>query len=309
MMHAHRPLTFAVLILSGALARADLIDDVRKDIAAKNFAQAEQRIAAEQKARGAKPELAEAVSWLARGALDAGNLDQADRYATQAKQMALRVLGTRKLDADPWSPIAVGAAIEVHGRVLNARGGTPAALEYLRGQLRIYSNTSLVERIQKNINLISLEGKAAPPLEAKEWIGPKQPPSLAALKGKAVLLFFWAHWCPDCKEIAPVLAELKKRYGARGLEVVGPTRYYGYVANGDEAPPAKEKLYIDQIRQRYYAALSDMPAPLSNANFSRYGSSSTPTLVLVNRAGVVSWYHPGTAPPQELAARIEAALK
>src|SRR6201999_1912206 len=152
--------------------------------------------------------------------------DQADRYATQAKRMALRILGTRKLDSDPRLPIAVGAAIEVHGKVLNARGETPAALDYLRGELKTYGNTSIGERIQKNINLISLEGKPAPALEAKEWIGPKQPPSLSALKGKAVLLFFWAHWCPDCKEIAPLLAELKRRYGPRGLEILSPTRYY-----------------------------------------------------------------------------------
>ena len=51
-----------------------------------------------------------------------------------------------------------------------------------------------------------------------------------------------------------------------------------------------------------------MPAPLSNANFARYGASSTPTLVLVDRKGIVSWYHPGAATEQELSSQIEKAL-
>jgi thiol-disulfide isomerase/thioredoxin len=239
------------------------------DIAAKNFARADQRIAAYQKSRGATPELAEAVSWLARGALETKNLPQADRYATQAKQMALRILGTRKVDSDPFLPIAIGAAIEVHGRILNAGGDTAAAIEYFRGELKTYGSTSIGERIQKNINLISLEGKPAPALDARDWIGTKQPPSLAAFKGKAVLLFFWAHWCPDCKEIAPLLGELKKRYGPRGLEIVSPTRYYGYVAGGIEAPPVQEKAYIELVRQRYYGALGDTPSPISQNACSR----------------------------------------
>jgi len=52
-----------------------------------------------------------------------------------------------------------------------------------------------------------------------------------------------------------------------------------------------------------------MPVPLSNANFERYGASTTPTLVLVDRQGIVSWYHPGNASEQELAAHIEQVLR
>jgi thiol-disulfide isomerase/thioredoxin len=132
---------------------------------------------------------------------------------------------------------------------------------------------------------------------------------LATLKGRPVLLFFWAHWCPDCKEMAPIVARMMRTYGPKGLAVVGPTRYYGYVADGEDAPPAVEKKYIEEVRQRYYAQLSAMPAPLSNANFITYGSSSTPTLVLVDKQGAVRWYHPGAAPEKELAARIESVLK
>jgi thiol-disulfide isomerase/thioredoxin len=124
-----------------------------------------------------------------------------------------------------------------------------------------------------------------------------------------VLLFFWAHWCPDCKAEAPVLASLKNTYGPKGLVLVGPTRLYGYVAGGEEAAPATEKQYIDQVRRRYYAALADMPAPLGAANFLTYGASTTPTLILIDAAGVVRFYHPGAASEPELSGRIQAILR
>jgi len=49
--------------------------------------------------------------------------------------------------------------------------------------------------------------------------------------------------------------------------------------------------------------------PLSAANFQTYGASTTPTLVLIDRAGVVRFYHPGAASAAELSARIQAILR
>ena len=157
--------------------------------------------------------------------------------------------------------------------------------------------------------VLSLVGKPARALEASVWIGPK-PPSIASLRGKAVLLFFWAHWCPNCKAEVFIISDLMKKYGPKGLALIGPTRYYGYAVRGETAPPEVEKPYIDVIRREYYTLLASMPVPLSNANFTNYGAdSSTPTLVLLDRQGIVRWYHSGAATEQELAAHIEDILK
>jgi thiol-disulfide isomerase/thioredoxin len=289
------------------LLYVSLVNDVRTLIDRHDLAAAERVARSYQKQAGGTPELAAALSWMARGALDLRQLDQADTFASEARQLSLQLLGTRKLDADPRLPVALGASIEVHALVLAARGERLEAVSFLRQQLVAYGSASIGERIRKNINLLSMEGKPAPPLESNEWIGVK-PPALAALRGHPILLFFWAHWCGDCKAEGPILTSLMKTYGPKGLVVVAPTRLYGYVAGGEEAAPVTEKRYIEQVRQQYYPELAGVPIPLNERNFLVYGASTTPTIVLIDQAGAVRFYHPGAASEQELSGRIQKIL-
>jgi thiol-disulfide isomerase/thioredoxin len=139
-----------------------------------------------------------------------------------------------------------------------------------------------------------------------QYLGTR-PPTLASLKGSPVLLFFWAHWCADCKGEAPIIARLKQEFASSGLSVIGPTQFYGYAAQGNDATPAQERTYIESVRQRYYTSLPDMPVPLSKQNFNAYGASTTPTLVILDRAGKVAMYHPGAMSYDDLRAEIEKA--
>ena len=297
-----------LLVLTAAAAWGGIVEDVRSSIAAKDFRGGERQIADFQKANGTTGELALAASWLGRGALALKDYDRADHYAMEARKMVMIALGKRKLDDDRFLPTALGATIEVHAQVMNGRGEGANAVEYLKSELKTYGNTSMAERISKNINLISLVGKPAPELELKEWVGSVKPKSLASYKGHPVLLFFWAHWCPDCKAMVPMLNQLVSKYSAQGLTMVAPTRYYGYVANGDDAKPAVEKPYIEQVRQKYYAPLASFASPLANSIFLTYGCSSTPTLALLDAQGIVRWYHPGAVSDKELDAQIRQVL-
>jgi thioredoxin-related protein len=58
------------------------------------------------------------------------------------------------------------------------------------------------------------------------------------------------------------------------------------------------------VRHRFYSGLLDMPVPISKYNFDTYGASTTPTLVLLDRAGKVAMYHPGALRYNELRAEI-----
>lgn len=45
--------------------------------------------------------------------------------------------------------------------------------------------------------------------------------TLSKYKGKAVIIDFWATWCPPCRKGIPDLIELQKKYGSKGLQVIG----------------------------------------------------------------------------------------
>ena len=298
----------APFTLAALLASASLVDDVRTLAARQDFAAADREVRVYQAQNGATAELAAAISFLARGALEARRESEADAYAAQTRRIAGALLGTHNLDADPQLSLAIGAAIEVHAQVLAARGQRSQAVAYLHRESAVFGGTGLMERIQKNINLLGLVGTPAPPLDEAAWLGLK-PSSLSALHGHPVLLFFWAHWCGDCKAEAQVLAQAALLYGPKGLVLMGPTKLYGYAAHGDDATPAQEMRYIDLIRRQFYSGIPGMAVPVSAANFQAYGASTTPTLVLVDERGVVRYYHPGAVPWAELSQQIEILLK
>lgn len=292
-----------------AVAQADLITDVRTQLAQNSFPAAESELRAYKAQHGVTPEYLEALSWMARGAAAAKQWDQATAYASETRSLLEKQLQTtgRKLDSDPHLPVALGAAYEVLAQAMDEKGQHAKAVSLLRSALARYGNTSIRARLQKNLNLLALVGQPAPPLQETQYLGPK-PPSLASLKGSPVLLFFWAHWCVDCKAEVPVIARLRQEFGPNGLVVIGPTQLYGYAAQGVDAPPDQERAYIESVRSRYYASLQDMPVPLSKQNFNAYGASTTPTLVVLNRAGEVTMYHPGAMAYDELQAAVQKAV-
>jgi thiol-disulfide isomerase/thioredoxin len=278
-----------------AASAATLIDNVRESIARNDLPRAAEMIRTYRASKGVTPEAVEALSWMARGELARKNLVQADKYAQETYKLSQEQLKAHPLLRDPNLQIAIGAAIEVEANVLATRGQRAEAVTYLQDHLKTYYATPLRPRIQKNINLLSLEGKRAPALER-----------VTIPAGKPVLLFFWAHWCSDCKYEIPILARIKAEFVPKGLVFITPTQKYGYAAGGDDAPPEVELRYIEQVRQQYYGAIIDTPAPVSEENFNRYGASTVPTFVLIDRSGIVKMYHPGGLTYEELRPRVEA---
>jgi len=297
---------FLLLFLT-ASAWAGIVDEVRFDLAQNNFSAAESALNSYRSHQGVTAEYLDAYSWLARAALDQSQYDQAAAYAKQTKALVIEQLKQRSLDADSHLPVALGAALEVQSQVLAERGQRTQAIALLQSALRTYGNTSIHDRLQKNLNLLSFQGKVAPALKSDESLGAKLP-APTQLKGSPVLLFFWAHWCSDCKAEAPIITQLRSEFATKGLKVIGPTRLYGYTAQIEHASAGDERRYIDAVRHRFYSGLLDMPVPINTRNFEVYGASTTPTLVLLDRAGKVAMYHPGALPYDQLRAEIEKVV-
>ncbi|MGA9798623.1 MAG: redoxin family protein [Terriglobales bacterium] len=299
---------FAAILVLSTLSFAGITDEVRQALEQNNFPAAQAELQTYRAQQGLTPDYVEALSWMARASLASQQLDQADKYARQTETLSRQLLAKRPLDAEPHLPIALGAAIEVQAQVLAQRGETAQAVALLRRSVETYRGTSIRARLQKNLNVLGLTGQPAPPLKITPYLGPK-PVALSQLSGSPVLLFFWAHWCVDCKAEGPIIAQLSSEFGSRGLMLVAPTQLYGYAARGEDAQPKDEFPYIEHVWQQYYPALQGVPVPVSKENFNVYGASTTPTLVLLDRAGRVSLYHPGAMPYEDLRAAIEKAFR
>jgi len=289
-------------------AAAGIVEDVRFALARNDLQTAANMLAAYRSQRGVDAEYVDALSWLGRGELAAGDLDQANKSARETQKLALQLLHNVKLDSQSHLADGLGAAFEVQAQALSKQGQTQKAVLLLRQAIRTYGQTSIRARLQKNLNLLTLLGKPAPPLAIAEYLGAKPRP-LSALKGSVVLLFFWAHWCSDCKAEDPVIARLQAELPSRDFVVVAPTQRYGYAGAQENISPQQEKQYIESVRQHYYSQLSGVAVPISKANFDLYGASTTPTLVLLSRNGNVALYHPGAMVYGDLRSEIEKLLK
>ncbi len=255
------------------------------------------------------PEALEALSWVARGTLQAGRFSDAGACAAEVRRSVLSRLRAKPLDSLTHVPTALGASIEVFAQSLASRGERARAVRFLKRELDRFGATTIRFRIRKNINLLTLEGRPAPELRTRPWIGPKPEP-LSHLRGGPVLLFFWAHYCEDSRAQARALARLRADFGGHGLTLLGPSRLYGYLDEQRQHPaaPAKERVHIRRVLSLHYRNLRGMPVPLSERNFEVYGVSTTPTLTLLDPSGTVVLYHPGKMLYRDLAARIRATL-
>jgi len=137
-----------------------------------------------------------------------------------------------------------------------------------------------------------LIGEPAPPFRLVGLDG--QTTSLADLRGKLVLVNFWASWCIPCREETPLLEATAREYKARGLRVVG-------VIYQDSADAARA---FEASYQLTYPSLLDPDGRTA----IDYGVLAIPESFLVDAAGVMRDRQLGPFSAVELRRKVDLYL-
>ena len=120
------------------------------------------------------------------------------------------------------------------------------------------------------------------------------PVSLASLRGKVVLLNFWATWCGPCRAEMPHFIEWQQQYGALGLQVVG-------VSIDDSEPPVRA--FARNLRLNYPVVMGD------GRLVEEYGGIlGVPVTFLIDRQGIIRARINGECDPRSTEAAIRRLL-
>jgi thiol-disulfide isomerase/thioredoxin len=141
--------------------------------------------------------------------------------------------------------------------------------------------------------------KSPPPeLVSKHWID-SDPLKLADLRGKVVLLDYWAPWCGPCRITFPKLRQWHESYGKKGLVIIGVTKFFGH-DDERKLTPGEELVYLKDfktINKLPYGFLIDD----TDKNEFNYGVFSIPMSFLIDRRGVVRFIGAGAGEVENLA--------
>jgi thiol-disulfide isomerase/thioredoxin len=109
--------------------------------------------------------------------------------------------------------------------------------------------------------------------------------ALADLRGKVVLINFWATWCGPCRKEMPLLEQIQKKYGPLGFTMLG--------------------VNVEEDGRLFDAFLKDVPVTFpilldpANGVSKLYNVSAMPSTVIVDRKGNVRYIHQGYQPGDE----------
>ena len=165
--------------------------------------------------------------------------------------------------------------------------------------------------LESQLKQMELIGKPVLAISADTWIN-SPPLSPEELKGKVVVIEFWATWCSACRKIIPVLNREYNKYKKSELVVIGCTKLYGNYQDEREkreAPDRKEEetligQYIKRNRLTFPIAVS-----YEGYNFEDYKITVLPTTIFIDKYGNIHDITIGAARPHLIGNKIKKLLE
>src|SRR6267142_2503096 len=150
--------------------------------------------------------------------------------------------------------------------------------------------TSGYLQIRDRATQVTLIGESAPALSVKTWIN-AGPVALEELRGRVILLEFWATWCKPCQEMFPKLTKLYENNRLQGLEVIALTRHYMAFRGPAESMIEERQLMLNMVTEHgvnFHVGIAE-----DERLQGIYGANGLPTVVLIDRNGIIRYAGPG----------------
>jgi thiol-disulfide isomerase/thioredoxin len=164
--------------------------------------------------------------------------------------------------------------------------GTSVRLALARGGVELALSATLAEMPDSDEMLrLDKVGLPAPSWQNLATVSGALPEGVQALRGRVVLLDFWATWCIACRMATPKLTSWQAKFGAQGLSVIGIT----------DDPVAEASQGVISFGMKYSAIATDP----SYATQRAFGVRALPTVFVIDKRGVIRDVSVGFDPRRE----------